>query len=104
MDQSTFDLIVIDVSFISLDKIIPAVLPVLGANGHLVCLVKPQFELSKADLNKKGVVKDPKLAEATVEKICGVLEQNKIKIKGSCASPIEGENGNQEYLIVSHRP
>ena len=103
LNRRSFDLIVIDVSFISLELILPPIVPLLGADGHLVCLVKPQFELSKNDLNKKGVVKDPAMGTASVEKISGVLVQNKLEILGSCSSPIEGENGNQEYLIVSHR-
>lgn len=104
LNSRSFDLIVVDVSFISLGLILPPIAPLLGADGHLICLVKPQFELSRGDLNKKGVVKDPAMGKSCVEKISGVLVQNKLDIIGSCTSPIEGENGNQEYLIVSHRP
>lgn len=98
-----FDLIVVDVSFISLTKVIPNLVGLLQPAGSLIVLIKPQFELSKAALNKKGVVRDRSQIPAIIEKIIGVFQQNKLKIRGYCPSPIEGENGNQEILMVADR-
>ena len=98
-----FDLIVIDVSFISLSLIVPTVVNYLATNGVIVALIKPQFELTKKDLNKKGVVKDPLMVDLVLEKIGGVFEQSGLNLKGCCPSPIEGENGNQEVLMVAHK-
>lgn len=101
--QNYFDLIVIDVSFISQSLIIPNIKNYLAFNGIVIGLIKPQFELTKQDLNKKGVVKEPSRVKDAVEKILGVLGENKLEILGTCPSPIEGENGNQEFLFVSRR-
>lgn len=98
------DLVVIDVSFISLDKIIPSVTEYLKRGGHIAALIKPQFELQKSDLNKRGVVKDPNQIEQVVEKIGGVFAENQLQIIGTCPSPIEGENGNKEVLILARQP
>lgn len=94
-----FDWIVVDVSFISLLHVIPQLRSYLSSDGSLLLLVKPQFELTAKDLNKKGVVKDLTLIPGVIEKINGVLQKNKLKIVGQCASPIEGENGNKEFLV-----
>lgn len=98
-----FDLIVVDVSFISLAKIIPNLHGLLRPGGTLVTLLKPQFELQKEDLNKKGVVKDLARVEHAKQKIFEVIGDCKLEIIGQCPSPIEGENGNQEYLIISRQ-
>lgn len=97
-----FDLIVVDVSFISLTKIVPNLVPLLATNGALVTLIKPQFEMDKKSLNKKGVVKDPEAIGAVVEKIRQFYNTNGLKVVGHVPSPIEGENGNREVLMVSH--
>ena len=94
-----FDRIVVDVSFISLDKIIPNLLQVIDRDGIILCLVKPQFELTRKDLNSQGVVKSPERANEALEKIRGVFLENGIKILFDCPSPIEGDNGNKEFLL-----
>lgn len=102
-DPQLFDVIVIDVSFISLSLVIPPMVKNLKTSGVLIALVKPQFELTKKDLNKKGVVKDPSLLSNVLQKIDGVLQSSGLKPEGHCLSPIEGENGNQEVLVVAHK-
>lgn len=102
MTQNLFDLIVVDVSFISLNLIVPNLKHYLAPSGLLICLVKPQFELQKVDLNKKGVVKDPRNNLAALNKIIEVFKQQNLDIIGHCPSPIEGEHGNQEYLLLAH--
>ncbi len=99
--NSCFDLIVVDVSFISLSLIIPNLRSLLAANGDMVTLLKPQFELTKSDLNKKGVVKTEEGLHKAKKKIIEVLRQNTLEVVDTIDSPIEGENGNKEFLIWS---
>lgn len=94
------DLITIDVSFISLTKIIPSVIKFLKPNGYLLVLVKPQFELSKKYV-KKGVVKDEKLRMQAVEKIKKFIEELNFEVINVCKSYPLGSKGNQEYFILS---
>lgn len=100
-EKSKFDLIVIDVSFISLDKIVTHLHKYIDEKGSIIALVKPQFELSRSDLNKKGVVKDFSLINQVLQKISRVLSENKLELKAECSSPIEGDNGNKEVLILA---
>lgn len=98
-EEPLFDVIVIDVSFISLAHIIPRLPSLIKPNGFIIALFKPQFEVGPKFLNKKGVVKDGERIEQVKEKIIEVFKQNKLNVKNSCLSPIEGENGNQEILL-----
>ncbi|MCS7244936.1 MAG: TlyA family RNA methyltransferase [candidate division WOR-3 bacterium] len=94
------DLITIDVSFISLTKIIPNVIKFLKTNGYLLVLVKPQFELSKKFV-KEGVVKDETLRMQAVEKISKFIKELNFEIINTCKSYPLGSKGNQEYFILS---
>ncbi len=98
-----FDIIVVDVSFISLELIIPNLVSYLKTKGQIVTLVKPQFESTKKDLNKKGVVKSEELRRQALEKIIGVFSQNALEHMLYCDSPIEGDNGNKEYLLTGRK-
>ena len=89
----------VDVSFISLDKILPAAYPLLTDDGEMVCLIKPQFEAGRDKVGKKGVVKDPKVHEAVIEKVAEVAKTNSFNILGLDYSPVKGPEGNIEYLI-----
>jgi 23S rRNA (cytidine1920-2'-O)/16S rRNA (cytidine1409-2'-O)-methyltransferase len=92
-------LAVMDLSFISLTKVLPAVFSVLDDEGAVVCLIKPQFELDREDISKGGIVRDPALHERAVEKIRRfVVEECKREWRGVIASPITGTDGNQEFL------
>ena len=92
-------LAVMDLSFISLTKVLPAVFPVLEADGSLVCLIKPQFELRREDISKGGIVRDPELHRRAVEKIHAfVTEDLGHEWRGLIPSPITGTDGNQEFL------
>ncbi len=88
----------IDVSFISLSLILPALNPLLKDGGKTVCLIKPQFEAGKENVGKKGVVRDPAVHIAVIEKIKGVILENGFSILGIDFSPIRGPEGNIEYL------
>lgn len=93
-------LAVMDLSFISLTKVLPAVFPLLDDDGgSIVCLIKPQFELVREDISKGGIVRDPALHERAVEKIHRfVVEQLGHAWLGLIPSPITGTDGNQEFL------
>ena len=92
-------LAVMDLSFISLTKILPAVFGVLEEGGSVVCLIKPQFELRREDVGKGGIVRDPELHQRAVEKIREfVTVQHARPWHGLIPSPITGMDGNQEFL------
>jgi len=88
-----------DVSFISLDKILPAAYPLLKPNARMVCLIKPQFEAGREQVGKKGVVRDLKVHEAVIDKIIDTASENGLAPIGLTFSPIRGPEGNIEYLI-----
>jgi 23S rRNA (cytidine1920-2'-O)/16S rRNA (cytidine1409-2'-O)-methyltransferase len=92
-------LAVMDLSFISLTKVLPAVFSVLGEGGQVVCLIKPQFELERHEISKGGIVRDEALREKAVEKIrTFVTEDCGKEWKALMPSPITGMDGNQEFL------
>jgi 23S rRNA (cytidine1920-2'-O)/16S rRNA (cytidine1409-2'-O)-methyltransferase len=92
-------LAVMDLSFISLTKVLPAVFQVLEERGSVVCLIKPQFELQREDISKGGIVRDPALHERAVEKIRHfVTADHGHEWCGLIPSPITGMDGNQEFL------
>lgn len=93
------DLIVIDVSFISLTKILPAAFGVLKDGGSIIPLIKPQFELQREDIGKGGIVRDPELHQRAVDKIRGfVVDELGREWKEVIDSPITGTDGNREFL------
>ena len=89
----------IDVSFISLTKVLPAVLGVLGEKGRLGCLIKPQFEAGREKVGKKGVVRDSSVHREVIEMIVDYVRTQRLGILGLDFSPIKGPEGNIEYLI-----
>lgn len=99
------DLIVIDVSFISLTKILGPAFSVLRPDGGIVCLIKPQFELQRGQVGKGGIVRDPDLRREAVEKIRAFVTGDLAKEwRGVVESPISGADGNIEYLAwLSHK-
>ncbi len=98
------DLAVIDVSFISLTKILPAVKTLLRRGGRVITLIKPQFEAGREQVRKGGVVKDPEARAAVVEKIRAFAEgELAMKRTGLCESPIKGPAGNVEFLAFWER-
>lgn len=93
------DLVVIDVSFISLAQILPRVPPVLAAGADVVALVKPQFEAGRDEVGRKGIVRDPAVHERVVEKIARAAEEVGLARAGLTPSPITGSEGNREFLL-----
>ena len=94
------DFAAIDVSFISLRKVIPPVIELLKDVSQLVCLIKPQFEAGRENVGKKGVVRDKKIHIDVVYDICNFCQkQLNLCLKGLTFSPIQGPEGNIEYLV-----
>ena len=89
----------VDVSFISLSIIIPALYPLLSLGAEAVCLIKPQFEAGKEKVGKNGVVRDPEVHKEVVLKIIDVMLGSGLSVLGLSFSPIKGPEGNIEYLI-----
>lgn len=96
----SLDFASVDVSFISLSIIIPALVPLLKPNGRAVCLIKPQFEAGKEKVGKKGVVRDPAVHLEVIDKILAVMLENGLSVLGLDYSPVKGPEGNIEYLIL----
>lgn len=93
------DAVTIDVAFISLDKILPAVHKILKDSGFVVALIKPQFEAGKENIGKKGVVKDAGVHEDVINNVISFAKQEGFGIAGLDFSPIKGPEGNIEYLL-----
>ena len=89
----------IDVAFISLEKILPAVRKLLAADAFVIALVKPQFEAGKENVGKKGVVRDPAVHKEVLRRIIAFAEQEGFGIGGLDYSPVKGPEGNIEYLL-----
>lgn len=88
----------VDVSFISLTLILPAVRPLLAEHGQAVCLIKPQFEAGREKVGKKGVVRDPAVHLEVLEHFLKHADEADFSVKGLTFSPIRGPEGNIEYL------
>lgn len=89
----------VDVSFISLTKILIPARNLLKVSGRMVCLIKPQFEAGREKVGKKGVVREPEIHEEVIRKIVIYTEIVGFSVKGLTFSPVKGPEGNIEYLI-----
>jgi 23S rRNA (cytidine1920-2'-O)/16S rRNA (cytidine1409-2'-O)-methyltransferase len=94
-----FDLVTVDLSFISVCTVASVLADLVRPGGDLVVLVKPQFEVGKGRVGKGGIVRDPALQEEAVEKVSGCLSRAGFAIRGVMPSPIRGSKGNQEWLL-----
>jgi 23S rRNA (cytidine1920-2'-O)/16S rRNA (cytidine1409-2'-O)-methyltransferase len=107
LSKSSFDrpisMLTCDVSFISLKLVLPALLPLAADQALLVALIKPQFEVGPA-LVVKGIVKDERARERACQDIATLLQDTAWQVAGPIASPIEGRDGNCEYLVGAARP
>lgn len=98
IDLEKADTIVVDVSFISLKKVIPYFDSILNENGELMMLIKPQFEVGRENVDKGGVVKDFKKHILAIEDVIKCADENGYIIQGLAVSPITGSKGNVEYI------
>ncbi len=92
------DIAVMDLSFISVKLVLPAVCPLLRDGGELICLIKPQFEAGREEVGKKGVVRDKNVHLAVIDGILDFAPSVGMTVMGLDYSPIKGPEGNREYL------
>ncbi len=89
----------VDVSFVSLTKILSYVSDILSDDGEAVVLIKPQFEAGRQNINRKGVVKNPKAQKNVIKAIFAYVSQIGFKVKNLSFSPIKGSEGNIEFIL-----
>jgi 23S rRNA (cytidine1920-2'-O)/16S rRNA (cytidine1409-2'-O)-methyltransferase len=99
-----FDLAVIDVSFISATKILPAVVPLMREGGSIVTLIKPQFEVGRGEVGGGGIVRDPAKHAQAVETVNNAAVELGLNVAGLIESPIQGAEGNVEFLAHFLKP
>ena len=92
------DLSVVDVSFISLKIVLPAIARLLKPTGQVLCLIKPQFEAGKEKVGKKGVVRDPAVHQEVLEHFVALADELGFTISNLTFSPVKGPEGNIEFL------
>lgn len=102
--EAGFDVMVGDVSFISLTLVLPGVVPFLKPGGTLLMLVKPQFELQPENIGKNGLVKDPAMYPVIEKRIRTSLKELGLKVTGWYDSAIEGGDGNREFFVQAVKP
>lgn len=106
LPRAAFDAVVMDLSFISLTAVLPAVWSLLRPGGSLVALVKPQFEAGKAEADKgRGVIRDPAVHQAALARVrdFALASLPGVRLLGTVDSPITGADGNREFLLGLHR-
>jgi 23S rRNA (cytidine1920-2'-O)/16S rRNA (cytidine1409-2'-O)-methyltransferase len=96
------DLLVCDVSFISVTLILPAIVPLIRDNGQIVILIKPQFEVGKGQVGRGGIVRDPELHEAACRRVEDAVREFGF-VTDIIESPISGAEGNKEFLLYARR-
>jgi len=97
-------LAVVDASFISLSKVLPATVGLLKPGGRVIALIKPQFEVGRGEVGKGGIVRDPSAHEKVVEGVRRTALDMGLTVAGLCESPITGADGNREFLILLQLP
>lgn len=96
-------LAVIDVSFISLKTVLPAVLPLVAPETSILALIKPQFEARREEVGKDGVVEDAEVHERVLEEIRMFCRSIGLEVEGTCDSPLLGPAGNKEFFIMARK-
>ncbi len=94
------DLATIDLSFISVTKVIPATLELLKDGGALLVLIKPQFEAKREEVGRGGIIKDPQLHAKVLGRFIKWAVMQNLRLRGLTASPILGSSGNREFFIM----
>ena len=97
------DICVVDVSFISLCTIAPSLLALTADDGEFVLLVKPQFEAGRSRVGRGGIVRDPAVHEAVLREVVAGLEERGLGVRALVASPLQGADGNVEFLAHARR-
>ena len=94
------DLATLDLSFISVRKVIPSVAGLLRDDGYLVVLIKPQFEAKREEVGKGGVIKEPLMHATVLGRFIAWMVEHGFRLKGLVASPISGSSGNREFFVL----
>lgn len=102
--KTSIDVIVVDVSFVSLTKILDSTISLLKDDGVCICLVKPQFECGPKKLNRRGIVTDKKVHLKVIKDIYEYIDSIGCTFLDLINSPIEGKGGNREYLLYISKP
>jgi len=100
MIPEPLDLVVIDVSFISLEKVFPAITSFLSRGALVIALIKPQFEVGKGQVGRGGIVREEAQRQDVLERILGVALQFGLRTKKTLDSPLKGKKGNLEFLAI----
>lgn len=96
-----FDLVTIDVSFISLKLVLPVLPKLLSDSAEVICLIKPQFEVGPENINTRGLVKEAGLYQKVIDHLVETAEGLGFAVQGVTGSPIEGGDGNKEFLMYA---
>ena len=94
------DLATMDLSFISVKKVIPSIVELLKKDGYLLVLIKPQFEAKKTEVGRGGVIKEPLLHAMVLGRFINWVVEHNFRLKGLVASPIRGSSGNREFFVM----
>ncbi|MDR2296209.1 MAG: TlyA family RNA methyltransferase [Clostridiales Family XIII bacterium] len=97
------DLVTIDVAFISLKLVLPVAATLMAEDGAMICLVKPQFEAGRAQVGRKGIVRDEKVHAEVIRNAIAHGRENGLDARGPIPSPIKGAKGNTEFLMLFSR-
>jgi 23S rRNA (cytidine1920-2'-O)/16S rRNA (cytidine1409-2'-O)-methyltransferase len=98
-----FDLAVMDVSFISATKVMPAIVPLLTESGRMITLIKPQFEVGRNEVGRGGIVHDPLKHARVIEEVNRAARELGLDVRGTLESPLRGADGNAEFLALYER-
>ncbi len=97
------DLATIDISFISVEKVLPSVAKLLNDNGYIIVLIKPQFEAKREEVGKGGVIKQPIAHARILGRFIAWIIEHSFRLGGLVASPITGASGNKEFFVLLKR-
>ncbi|MGB7925419.1 MAG: TlyA family RNA methyltransferase [Pyrinomonadaceae bacterium] len=101
--DASFDLVVMDVSFISATKVMPSIVPLLTQKGRMITLIKPQFEVGRGEVGRGGIVKDALKQARVVEEVNRAARELGMDVRGVIESPLRGADGNLEFLALYER-
>ena len=94
------DLATMDLSFISVKKVIPSIVELLNKDGYLLVLIKPQFEAKKSEVGRGGVIKEPEVHAMVMGRFIAWVVEHNLRLKGLVESPICGSSGNREFFVL----
>jgi 23S rRNA (cytidine1920-2'-O)/16S rRNA (cytidine1409-2'-O)-methyltransferase len=94
------DLVVVDVSFISLTVVLPVIVTLTASIADIIVLIKPQFEVGKGNVGRGGIVRDPLQRQRTVNQVLAIARKLSLAVAGAIESPLRGASGNHEFLAL----